>query len=69
MAIHNCQHLNRCIKYTFLDPPSPSKSVHINIFQMENLHENDKKWVKMLKVYGINIFSLTPLKECFVHLA
>ncbi len=35
-AIHNCQHLNECTKHTFLDP-SLSKSIHINIFQVDNL--------------------------------
>ncbi len=39
--IHNCQHLNECTKHTFSDSPPPSESVHINIFQMDNL---PRKW-------------------------
>ncbi len=36
-TVHNCQHLNECTKLTFSDPPPIAKSVHINIFQIDNL--------------------------------
>ncbi len=47
-------------------PLSPSKSVHINIFGMDNVPWKIlKKCAKMLKVYGINVIftSVPPLKK------
>ncbi len=72
-AGQNCQHLTECTKHAFSYTSSLSKSVHINIFQMDNLHENDKKkWVKMLKPCTESTFFPidTPHKRvCFVHSA
>ncbi len=43
--------------------PPTTKRVYINIFQMDNLQT---KWVKMLKVYVINVFSIAlPPKNMF----
>ncbi len=55
-AIHNCQSLIECTKHTLSQTASPSKSVHHSIFQMNNLPWKKKNWVKMLKVYRINVF-------------
>ncbi len=45
-------------------PPPPSKSVHINVFQIEMYHDNDIKWVKMLKGQWNNVFPFTPPLKC-----
>ncbi len=68
-AIHSCQHLNECTKLTFsADPSPPSRSVHINIFQMIICHKNDKR--NRLKCWkcmeSTNFFiDRPPLKEIF----
>ncbi len=33
----NCQYLNECTKHTLSQTSLPLESVHINIFQMDNL--------------------------------
>ncbi len=60
--------------YTFSDtPPSPSKSVHMNIFQMDNLPwkwKEKKGGVKNIEsVWNQYFFSLTPLplKSMFLY--
>ncbi len=57
-AIHNCQHLIECAKHTLSQNPFPPQKVYIStFFKWKICHEIDKtKWVKMSKVYGINIF-------------
>ncbi len=72
-ALHNCQLLTEWTKHTLFKttlPPHLSNTVHINIFKWIICDENDNKLVKMLKVYGINVFFFhqPPLKEyIFLH--
>ncbi len=58
-ANHNCQHLNECANHT-LSQTLPSKSVHINIFQIDNLPEKIKtNW----KCTESTFFPIAPLQK------